>query len=440
MGRDFTTKQLAARVDPRYIQHPLWHKQWMWGLAWGLTLAGLAWAVGVTAKGGEHLYQPGPISASHKVGTANCASCHATWTRVSDDQCAKCHQKSLHHVNQTFAPRCASCHTEHRPEAALLQLADRSCTQCHGDLAVKHGKPTFAAKVMRFDSDHPEFSHIVKNRKDSTTLKFNHEFHLADKLKDVAPFLKSLGLKGEDLHRTQLKCTDCHQTSDSGRLMSSMTYARSCATCHSLEFDQKFLASKDKGEEVPHADPMTIHRYLQGRYTDYLEAHPEALDGAGTAGGKATSLTLSETTNIKQTPVEYIRNSTESTARRLSKKCDHCHVTKTDPETSEKPPPFFSRFKVSAPGVVKRWYNHARFSHKAHAPWACTACHDGTMTSKTSADVIIPGRQICLTCHTEQKGARSLCVECHTYHDATGVRTNEGSLMFNNLHKERHTP
>jgi predicted CXXCH cytochrome family protein len=88
----------------------------------------------------------------------------------------------------------------------------------------------------------------------------------------------------------------------------------------------------------------------------------------------------------------------------------------------------------------KRWFTHSEFSHKAHiratkaASTAenknpCETCHSPALAASKStqtADVLLPGIDVCQECHTSAGKARSACVTCHTYH----LRPNQERARF----------
>src|SRR5262249_52353867 len=78
------------------------------------------------------------------------------------------------------------------------------------------------------------------------------------------------------------------------------------------------------------------------------------------------------------------------------------------------------------------------FSHASHRAVACWECHPradprATDTSTQSKDVLVPGIDTCLKCHSPRQGsgadatggARTDCVECHQYHHGS----KEGSVQ-----------
>ena len=66
--------------------------------------------------------------------------------------------------------------------------------------------------------------------------------------------------------------------------------------------------------------------------------------------------------------------------------------------------------------VTQRWMPRAAFDHGPHAMVTCESCHAARQSART-ADVLMPPRAACATCHAPERGAESRCFECHRYHD-----------------------
>jgi hypothetical protein len=447
MIQERTTKILAGKVDPRYARAPVRLRRSVARVAWGLSLVALGWIGWSALTLRDHVYAPGPLSRAHAVVARGCADCHTSWQVVEDGKCAACHQKGIHHENQVLdgeprAPRCASCHAEHKHRVSLVQVPDESCTQCHRHLKTSTGPTRFAAAITRFDAGHPEFAVIRDRRKDTARIKFGHAFHLQKGLKDVARFLRERGYTGVQAARDALACADCHRPDESGRLMQPIAYARHCASCHALEYDERFTGPAGGTDVVPHDPPSVVHGYLAGRYADYAAAHPGVVDPGG--GDDAAAPRIPGRLRSLRSPIEWVADEVETRERGLlyTKRCAHCHdVEVAAPGTAPKAP-FFARVKVLPTAIPARWLDHARFSHASHRPLTCLECHGGIPSSSRTEDVNLPSRDLCLKCHSEDRGAgfRSGCVECHVYHAAGGARSMEGTLKIRDLPKEKSIP
>jgi hypothetical protein len=79
---------------------------------------------------------------------------------------------------------------------------------------------------------------------------------------------------------------------------------------------------------------------------------------------------------------------------------------------------------IIPPALVKVWFRHAIFSHRAHRALDCLECHKVAQTSVVSSDVLLPTIKSCTPCHSPagyrdgkiQGGAQFDCTECHRYH------------------------
>jgi hypothetical protein len=64
---------------------------------------------------------------------------------------------------------------------------------------------------------------------------------------------------------------------------------------------------------------------------------------------------------------------------------------------------------------TERWLAQAKFNHAKHLNIACAQCHDA-VHSQDTADILLPAREGCVTCHSPRGGVADTCAECHTYH------------------------
>jgi hypothetical protein len=86
--------------------------------------------------------------------------------------------------------------------------------------------------------------------------------------------------------------------------------------------------------------------------------------------------------------------------------CAYCHEVKTS--TAGSP-------EITKPVMPERWLAQAKFDHAKHAAISCAQCHDA-VHSKDTADILLPPRETCVTCHSPGGGVTDSCAECHTYH------------------------
>src|SRR5580658_2398344 len=105
MIRQQTTKELAKRIEPKYIRRNS-GRRWLLAVScFILTGGALAfWLVGGTVRRNA-MINPGHVSASHALWENDCAKCHdgdgagGFRKAVSDKACLQCHGATQHHPN-----------------------------------------------------------------------------------------------------------------------------------------------------------------------------------------------------------------------------------------------------------------------------------------------------------------------------------------------------
>ena len=139
-----TTKKRAQRIDLNYFKRPHPFRRWRLWLSVAVPLAALIWIAAHAVRGNQRVYSAGKMSAAHAVLAAKCDACHFEMAgffsqKTSDRACLACHDGPVHHDDQVFTPKCASCHEEHRGVMQLAKTSDGACTQCHASLRVASG-------------------------------------------------------------------------------------------------------------------------------------------------------------------------------------------------------------------------------------------------------------------------------------------------------------
>jgi hypothetical protein len=448
LRRNRTTKALARRIDLEYFAKPHWFRRWKFLLSMGMPLIALIWLFAARTQDGQKPYSSGPLSHSHAVFTERCSLCHLEqaggfFRRVDNDACLTCHDAPVHHENQQFEPACSSCHVEHRGSMRLSATDDANCAQCHADLHTKLERSKYDAEITSFEKRHPEFRTLRTGANDQGAIKLNHYVHLAP------------NLIGPNQRRIQMACEDCHEPdaenarppysgtaaqlkyasnlkrtpgqdmatwrAHAGR-MASPEFARHCAGCHLLSFDQRF------GDEmVPHDNPETIHRFLVQRFTEYIQAHPASvheIDNRDRA--------LPERPNavkVARDSKQWVDFRVEDAEWLLYRKtCKQCHVLKTG--SGNLP-------EIAKPQITERWFQHADFDHHAHREIACASCHVKAVNSRETSDVLIAGIASCRHCHRDggpaKQAAEGRCFECHSYHDWSKAKRPRGTYTIPQL-------
>lgn len=449
-GAERPTKKRAQRIDMNYFKRPHPFRRWRFWLSVAVPLAAILWLVWHGVTGNRRVYSAGKMSSAHAVLGAKCEACHFEMAgffseKTSDRACLACHDGPIHHANQTFTPNCSSCHVEHRGRARLAETSDADCSQCHADLRT-NGEPTkFVRDIENFGSGHPQFAVLRSGNSDPGTIKLNHAVHMKRNL---------AGPNGP----VQLDCGDCHRpatSTDAWRfgsdqsaappagmdaaqsaampasqksdlpamvlaraLMAPPKYAKTCVACHGLQFDKRFT------ESVPHDTPEVVHKFLVDKFQKYIAAHPAEVRETVPVPGLPQRPQPVAVRVL--TPEQWVTERVAESEQLLyGKTCKQCHALSFS-AGAQLP-------TVAKSNITPRWLPHANFNHQRHQMVSCTECH-AALTSRETADILIPGIATCEKCHhSGADAAESRCFECHTYHDWTKAKEVKGKLTLTGL-------
>ncbi|MEY4918394.1 MAG: hypothetical protein RL616_2307 [Verrucomicrobiota bacterium] len=318
---------------------------------------------------------------------------------VIDDSCMKCHAGRNFHQSSAPPISCAFCHAEHQGKM-MAATTDASCNFCHGD-AAKMAAARNPKLVNHFADDHPQFKFITEKLRDPDTLKFNHALHLTG---TTIPNLPG----GE-----KLDCAFCHQSDAAGALMKPVAFEKNCRVCHSLQFDPETPQLM-----LPHGNVDFVSAFLRSLPKQYSDLAVKAgstdandfaakkLAGLRTQFGSGEDLErrvfFSTATFGPEAQVGTLSGATRS----LFPGCAYCHEVKAMASSAA---------QITKPVQVERWLAQAKFNHLKHANITCAQCHDA-VHSKDTADILLPARETCATCHSPRGGVADTCAECHTYH------------------------
>ncbi len=163
MPRTRTTKKLAQRIDLDYFKRPSPLRRWRLLLSIAAPVLAILCVAWFAIRSDRRVYSAGALSSAHAVLSKQCSACHVSTLgfydkKVIDQKCLACHDGALHHASETFAPTCASCHSDHRGAIRLAATSDANCTQCHANLETRGSSAGFAKHIGSFESDHPEFA------------------------------------------------------------------------------------------------------------------------------------------------------------------------------------------------------------------------------------------------------------------------------------------
>lgn len=365
-------------------------------------------------------WSSGEISAPHKFIAHSCSTCHqSAFVMVEDRACVACHADIRHHADPTktafpiLQARCEACHKEHLGLRPIARGDQDFCGECHRNLAKASGNGSLL-NATDFGKKHPQFRPSVvvdgetgrrerisldKDRwpVEHSNLKFPHDRHLKP---------DGLRVPGQEARKV-MECRDCHRAEPGGVGMAKITMEQHCASCHRLQFEP--LAPQ---REVPHAKPAVVVQALVEFYADmalrggaeFPEAPPSVRRRPGTPLSEPARLeALAWSEEKAKTTAEFV----------LSKGvCNGCH------EVSRSEAGGGSAWQVKKVTLADRWMPKGLFHHGHHETIACATCHKAP-ASQSARDVLLPGIEVCQTCHGGEKAADRVpttCIACHVFH------------------------
>jgi hypothetical protein len=455
---DRTQKQIAERYKGNlgyYRQLHPWRRMRLI-VSWIVLVGGILAILFFANRGPAKFFSAGKISRPHAAFANDCAKCHdkaateggfrsAVRNRFHRDvaiagidrKCEVCHQRhSFHEANVIENESCAACHQEHRGLQSLRSVASSQCASCHNNSATMsasaekgmklpadqfHRHPAsrqqvvfelsrpprgFTAVFDSFWGAHPEFQLKRENARDPDVLRFNHERHFAN---DIPP-----------VNGQKLDCNYCHQPQSDGHFMQRITFANNCQVCHSLQFD-----SRNPEMRVPHGDVELVRTFLRSlpaQYADYARLKkgiPEREVPAFVAQQIRQLRDQFHSGDELERAVFFTKDPYKPqqmmgpSARGNFIGCAFCHEVK---------PAANGAAMVTKPILIDRWMPRANFNHAKHQvdpitqkPLDCGVCHQ-VRQSRETADVLMPAKANCTSCHSPQGKVVAECTTCHSYH------------------------
>ncbi len=343
--------------------------------------------------------------------------------RAMDAACQDCHQPhSFHQASVARDTSCSVCHLEHQGRAQdLLAVDSATCTACHGSplamgdaalLARKLDPALFektldagrvgfpvtrppeglTAIITSFADDHPEFRAKLPEARDPNALAFNHALHLT----------------GPDIPRVDgqaLDCRSCHVPDPTGALMQPIKFELHCQSCHGLPIDPATPSLV-----VPHGSPENARAFLRALPAAYSD---DAVRRLGLAGQPLHDHVTAKLAALqsRHPSGEHLEREVffgEPSAPAGRDSCNLCHVVTAAPAGAA---PFIAPVRP-----VDVWLPRARFDHAKHTRMDCVSCH-AAPTSVATADVLMPAKNSCASCHSPQGGVTDACTACHGYHN-----------------------
>ena len=417
-------------------------------------------------RGRESFFSTGKISAEHAGFGDNCASCHDKSLAAGgpltpkkfraiikerfrngiafepiDKKCETCHtHHAFHEPNVVQNRSCSACHQEHEGPGPMKLVASSNCASCHNnrsimDLAAQkgmqvnwqnfHRHPQPAQRVAfelprpprgytqtfsSFWDGHPEFQINSANLPDPNVLRFNHQRHFASDIPSV--------------NGQKLDCNYCHRPDTEGRFMQRISFAANCQACHSLQFDPK-----NPELTLPHGNPTAVRAFLRSLPTQYVDL---AVKKGITRQNEIQSFVAKQMSQLRErvrsgedferqvffTSDPYKAASpNEPRTRGSFHGCAFCHEVKPVANTAP---------AITRPVLIDRWMVQANFDHAKHTSVKCDDCHHA-MQSRDTADVLMPTKANCVTCHSPQGKVVAECITCHTFHAPPQVAVSLGS-------------
>jgi hypothetical protein len=414
----------------------------------------------------EEFFSSGKLSSHHAKYEQDCTQCHdknaamgkdltlAKFKTVVKDRfrhgldfksidlkCQQCHEANppfgtakkydLHEPNVVENRSCSICHQEHLGPGPMKQVADLQCASCHNDSAIMdasakkgatlpsdvfHLRPHPAEQIVfemprpprgytavfpSFVDAHPEFQLIRDKTRDPDVLRFNHQRHFGN---DIPP-----------VNGQKLDCNYCHKPEPGGRFYQRISFAANCQPCHALLFDKN-----NPQLHLPHGDVNLVRTFLRTLPAQYANFARYPNQGAGRYADVKTYVAQQmnqlrvqfgsdaefERAVFFETDPYKPHRQTEAATRGNFAGCAFCHEVKT---TAGGAP------VVTKPILVDRWMPQAHFNHAKHASVKCDDCHHASQSHDT-ADVLMPAKASCVTCHSPQGRVASDCITCHNYH------------------------
>jgi hypothetical protein len=398
----------------------------------------------------EGVSTSGGISQAHSQLAKDCQVCHdpaekldllkpAVASASIDTNCEKCHvQHTFHEANVAVDHSCTDCHHEHLGTGPMQPVADNNCLACHGDAAImatsaqkgqwlpagdflvmpkdnlvyfQPPRPAagYTQVFQSFEGDHPDFQIQREHLTDPNTLKFNHKIHLSGDI----PLVEG----------KKLDCAYCHKPDSHGAYMESISFAKNCQACHSLQIDPTLAdfqiphPTGDSGANSVRDFILTLPTQYATYATEkkgltdkaqiaaFVNQHMQVIRQRVREGAdleKEVFFADAKTVNLEGVMPAAGRE------RALFPGCAYCH--EVTPSLTQEP-------VVTKPVTPDRWYVHARFDHAAHSTMSCEACHGQVLESEKTADINLPDKASCVTCHSAKGGVVSTCSTCHDYHN-----------------------
>jgi mono/diheme cytochrome c family protein len=240
-----------------------------------------------------------------------------------------------------------------------------------------------------------------KQAVEKSGLKFPHELHLNKK-----------GVRGPE-GRITLDCGNCHTPDEAGLRFRPTTMKEHCQACHSLEFEPTVTSRQVPHDQVEKVKTAITEFYAQAALTD--TPIDVVLNDASIRQPARPGERVSE--RKRQAALAWATDKAGKITREIFevRVCFQCH--QITPVAAEGNAP--ATWQIAPVAITQHWLPKSRFGHRQHNTTECGKCHE-VSTSKSSADIAIPGIKNCQECHggnerTRDK-TRGTCETCHGFH------------------------
>jgi hypothetical protein len=236
----------------------------------------------------------------------------------------------------------------------------------------------------------------------------------------------------------QLDCAACHRLDgeeaaetpithqsilprNSGAYMLPVIYESHCRSCHPLKFDPRFPNGEMRHGFTPRELLGELRQFYAAQATN---ADPELLRRFVPSRPVPGRQVDQKLTKVEEAIDQKVLAASRILLGSGQKGCAQCH------ELAPSSVPLahsadISKVEVRPVNVPRLWFVRARFDHSAHRSLQCLSCHPQAPASSHSSQLLLPGIEICASCHGTARsedgrvrgGAGSHCTECHLYHN-----------------------
>jgi len=414
----------------------------------------------IPARGGtapDEIWSSGPLSAAHAGLSNNCGACHQkAFQSVTDASCIACHKPDttpahaaagrmtrgalvktgliadLHKGMNLPEGRCASCHKEHEgPQGALL-VATSFCTDCHAGLSGRlpdtrlgnvpdwprhpQFKPTLVA-APSLTAPRFERVSLAARPRENSGLVYPHDIHQSA-TNSVANMVRKQGLPGQN---GALACSYCHTPDSDGVRFKPIEMEKNCGACHDLAFARDGGPDGGIVRTLPHGKPEQVAGIVRDFYLAEAISPRPGVQRLAFERRQPGQMAEYEAAGLAVRSAGAARARADQTITAIFSKngvCADCHAI-----TDTGAPNIAQRYAIGAVTLADHYLPKGRFPHNQHEVFgrktgdaACLSCHQGALTSKTAADLLLPDVASCRQCHGSPKVATNVAAECSTCH------------------------